>query len=173
MKTKTLTLSSLLVVAVLLSACSGPIASLTDQAQQVVDQAQQVVDQAQSQVAVELGNQLETNTAKAAPAIQSDSGLLAAYENALTSVYDNVNPSVVFISVLKDASSMLEGTFPGLPEGLPTSPASPISTPGRRMTVTRIRTTRTIKIRMGRLPTRAPLPAGWVPALYGTRKATL
>jgi len=130
MKTKTLTLSSLLVVAVLLSACSGPIASLTDQAQQVVDQAQQVVDQAQSQVAVELGNQLETNTAKAAPAIQSDSGLLAAYENALTSVYDNVNPSVVFISVLKDASSMLEGTFPGLPEGLPNIPGFPDLNPG-------------------------------------------
>jgi len=130
MKTKTLTLSSLLVVAVLLSACSGPIASLTDQAQQVVDQAQQVVDQAQSQVAVELGNQLETNSAKAAPAVQSDSGLLAAYENALTSVYENVNPSVVFISVLKDASSMLEGTFPGLPEDLPNIPGFPDLNPG-------------------------------------------
>lgn len=130
MKTKTLTLSSLLVVAVLLSACSGPIASLTDQAQQVVDQAQQVVDQAQSQVAAELGDQLETNSAQAAPAVQSDTGLLAAYENALTSVYENVNPSVVFISVLKDASSMLEGTFPGLPEDLPNIPGFPDLNPG-------------------------------------------
>jgi 2-alkenal reductase len=103
MKIKTLSIVSLLVVTVLLSACSGTNTALIDQAQKLVDQ-------------------MEPNAVQAAPAVQADSGLLAAYENALTSVYENVNPSVVFISVLKDASGMQQFTIPGLPEDLPNLP---------------------------------------------------
>ncbi|MGW8251778.1 MAG: S1C family serine protease, partial [Anaerolineales bacterium] len=66
--------------------------------------------------------------APSAPLIDAEtSGLLAAYQNTLTSLYDTVSPSVVNIRVLvqSNAASLNGGQMPELPFDLPGLPSSP------------------------------------------------
>jgi serine protease Do len=101
MKKSVLSLTSLAVVAaVLISACSLATSIFPKQTSSLLNP----VGSASAQ-------------ATAVPGIVADSGLLAAYEQTLTGIYDKVNPSVVNIRVLQklDASSLQQGTIPGLP----------------------------------------------------------
>jgi serine protease Do len=126
MKIKTISIVSLLVVTLLLSACGGSITALANQAQQLADQAQQVANQAEGQVTTQVAKQLETSSALAAPAAQGGSELLTAYENALNGVYEAVNPSVVFVSVLKDATTAFSGgQMPNIPNFPDLNPGTP------------------------------------------------
>ena len=96
MKKSVLSLTSLVVVAaVLISACSLATSILPRQVNPVGSASAQ---------------------ATAVPAA-ADSGLLAAYQQTLTGIYDKVNPSVVNIRVLQklDAASLQQGIIPGLP----------------------------------------------------------
>ena len=96
MKKSVLSLTSLAVVAaVLISACSLATSILPRQVNPVGSASAQ---------------------ATAVPAA-ADSGLLAAYQQTLTGIYDKVNPSVVNIRVLQklDAASLQQGIIPGLP----------------------------------------------------------
>ena len=107
MKKSVVSLVSLTVLAALLvSACSVATSVLPKQASNLLD----TVKSASAQ-------------ATAVPSSLPDSGLLAAYEQTLTGIYDKVNPSVVNIHVLQklDASS-LQGTIPGLPFNFPGLP---------------------------------------------------
>ena len=128
MKTKTLTIASMLLLsALVLGACSGPMNALAEQAEGFVNQAETVAVQ-------KIAKQAEAVSAQAAdqqssPAIQDESGLLAAYENTLTGVYEHVNPSVVFIGVVKDISAALGDQIPSLPD-LPNLPEDLPNLPG-------------------------------------------
>jgi len=128
---KKVTFSSvILIAAILLASCSSPLALLQSataektapkaevaQPVQPVTYTQPIVVQA---------------TPPAAPSAET-AGLLAAYEGALTAVYEAVNPSVVNIRVVQKASGLgfnlpqgqespgIPG-FPELPFGLPNLP---------------------------------------------------
>jgi S1-C subfamily serine protease len=102
MPPKTITIASLFIVAALaLSACSGAINAAASQDTAVVEQPGQPA------------------AGQSAPVLQANSGLLAAYEDALNAVYETVNPSVVSIQVVKSAEAAMTQVLPGLPEGLP------------------------------------------------------
>lgn len=129
---KKLTLTTILVLAFVLTACSGSTAMLGQQATNLLSSAADVAAQAMEEQ-VDLPAETEAPAQPTpAPALSpSDtSGLLAAYEGALENVYTQVNPSVVNIQVLQKASEMgmeipggpdLPFNFPGMP-GFPGSP---------------------------------------------------
>ncbi|HSO26992.1 MAG TPA: hypothetical protein VLS48_02905, partial [Anaerolineales bacterium] len=92
---KTITRASVLMLAVLLiSACSSPAALLTGLAANVFTDAAPAGAQPKAAA-------LQTTPESQAPASDSvapvEPGLLAAYENALERVYNEVSPSVVNI----------------------------------------------------------------------------
>lgn len=86
MKRKTLLVSFLLVFSLLLVSCSG-VELLSEWLAQ------------EAQTTPQTAEQITTATAEPAPAqpVVIDSGLLANYQQALTEIYDGVNPSVVSI----------------------------------------------------------------------------
>ena len=108
MKKSVVSLASLTVLAALIvSACSVATSVLPKQASSLLD----TVKSASAQ-------------ATAVPSSLPGTGLLAAYEQTLTGIYDKVNPSVVNIHVVQklDASSLQQGTIPGLPFNFPGLP---------------------------------------------------
>ncbi len=108
----------LIITALFASACSSNLAALP--AELVEEAGSEVVE-------VSLNDQEQVEDRTAAPAAQSpvEPGLLAAYENTLTSIYEQVNPSVVNIRVIGKEMSFLSDPgldpshpdIPGLPEG--------------------------------------------------------
>lgn len=123
MKRSTVTFTAMAVIAlVLLSACSVATQVLPDQASNLaslIDSAESTVMQSTPETPVSLP-----------PAVNNgEAGLLAAYEQALTGIYESVNPSVVNIRVVQelDASDLQGFTLPNLPDlpGLPDLPFLP------------------------------------------------
>ena len=107
MKKSVVTLTSLAVLAgLIVSACSVASNVLPKQASNLLN-----VDTASAQ-------------ATPAPVAIPDNGMLAAYQQTLTGIYDKVNPSVVNIRVVQklDASDLQGGVIPGLPFQLPELP---------------------------------------------------
>jgi S1-C subfamily serine protease len=120
MKTKVLSLASLVLIsAMLLSGCSG-LAALSQGTGQVnVAQAAQ-----QSSAVSTPANSTNSNSASTInnnSALQTstipNSDLLNAYQSTLESIYSTINPQVVNISVLIPATSSDFQNFPGLPNG--------------------------------------------------------
>ena len=132
MKKQSLTLTSVVVlVAMLLSACSGTIPAVSEKAAAVLDAQLQKILPAEAQAGSQPAAQKQ---AEATPAIPIEPGLLAAYESALGNVYTQVNPSVVNIRILTQQSAALPGSqqFPNFPffnmpgfPGMPKAPQSP------------------------------------------------
>ena len=112
MKKSTKTLTALAIItAVLLSACSAATQVLPNQAANLASLVDSV-DAAVVQAAPETPAVLPQTAGTA------DLGLLAAYEQALTSIYEGVNPSVVNIRVVQelDTSSLQGLNLPNLPD---------------------------------------------------------
>jgi serine protease Do len=127
---KKITLTTILVFAFILSAC-GPAASLTNQASGLVSSPSNATQQ-QAAPVVQVAQVAQATQPPVIPSSEA-SGLLAAYEGALESVYTQVNPSVVNIRVVMQAStsgnssSEIPGfpfNFPGMPQ-LPQLPQQP------------------------------------------------
>lgn len=141
MRTKSLALIGLLLVSVLIvSACSGPLGAVRDLASQL-GQANGSQESAGAVTASEPESEAVTRTAvasqAAAPAapVPEAGDVLDALQSTLGAIYERVNPSVVNIQVVQDASAAImqglpEG-LPGLPEipGLPTNPDLPQGSP--------------------------------------------
>lgn len=115
MKTKISILPIILILSVLLSACSGVSLQLPGVSAQVLAAGLNSNTSSQAQ------QQVPTVTAP------SDSGLLAAYQNTLVSIYEWVNPSVVNIRVLLPVSAVDLQQIPGNPFNAPSSPGNPDS----------------------------------------------
>ena len=99
----------LVVIAMVASACSSTLAALP---------ATTANDVQGNLVEV---SQVEARPAEASPAGSPvEPGLLAAYEDTLTSIYEQVNPSVVNIRVVGAESAVVS-----LPEGMPSIPGLP------------------------------------------------
>ncbi|MBN1146797.1 MAG: trypsin-like peptidase domain-containing protein [Anaerolineales bacterium] len=119
--TRKLTLTTILLFAMLLSACSTPAAALSQQAAGLLQSAANALEQ---EAEVAPAAEAQAQATPALPASEA-SGLLAAYEGALENVYIQVNPSVVNIRVLQQTAGMGGGTFPGLPFNFPGMPEAP------------------------------------------------
>src|SRR3990172_12298950 len=132
MKKQILTLTSVVVlVAMLLSACSGTIPAVSEKAAAVLDAQLQKFLPAEAEAGSQPAAQKPAETT---PAIPNQPGLLAAYENALSGIYTQVNPSVVNIRILTQQSVTLPGSeqFPNFPffnmpsfPGMPEAPQTP------------------------------------------------
>ncbi len=125
---KKLSIASLiLVMAILLPACSTPLDVVQNQASQALQQASEwIAPESKLVPVVEVKPMAQVPTATpGAPVVTlpaESAGLLAAYEGAMTGIYDAVNPSVVSIRVLTQAV----GSGFNLPqEGLPSIPGFP------------------------------------------------
>ena len=122
MKQKSFALVALiLVAAMLLSACSGPLGTVRQLVSRVETAAggPEVVSTAQP---VEAAVQISSTTAQAQPApIEGD--VLEALQSRLETIYATVNPSVVNIQVVGSGGSAFQG-LPQMP-GLPTDPNQP------------------------------------------------
>jgi len=125
---KKLSIASLiLLVAILLPACSAPLDIVQNQAAQALQQASEWIAP-ESKLAPVVAMKPLAQAPSATPGapvvnLPADSaGLLAAYESAMTGIYDAVNPSVVSIRVLTRVS----GSGFSLPqEGMPSIPGFP------------------------------------------------
>lgn len=123
-------LSSVTILALFLSACSLAIPALPMQTvnslnEKLNTEIQQQLKQPAQQPATE--NQA-TNTNKAiTQSPTADLGAVAAYEDALSSIYEKVNPSVVNIRVVQNNPTILDnsGETPNLPFGFPSIPGMP------------------------------------------------
>lgn len=122
--------SLLVLVSVLLSACSAAPAISEKAADALQEQVDRLVQERLGEIlpqaqAAESDNQPASEDAPVAPVTPGDAGLLAAYQQTLTEIYDFVNPSVVNIRVVTGASNIMGGE--GLPEipGLPNIPGLP------------------------------------------------
>lgn len=122
--------SLLVLVSVLLSACSAAPAISEKAADALQEQVDRLVQERLGEIlpqaqAAESDNQPASEDAPVAPVAPGDAGLLAAYQQTLTEIYDFVNPSVVNIRVVTGASNIMGGE--GLPEipGLPNIPGLP------------------------------------------------
>jgi serine protease Do len=121
-----ITISSMIVIAaILLASCSSPAALLQNGASNTSNTAPKT-EAAQPAQPIAYAKPVVQATAPIIPA--SDiSGLLAAYEGQLTSIYEAVNPSVVNIRVVQKAgatdlnSQQSPFPFPSVP-GLPNIP---------------------------------------------------
>ena len=122
--------SLLVLVSVLLSACSAAPAISEQAANALEEQVDRLLQERLGEIlpqaqAAESGAQPANEDAPVNPVAPADTGLLAAYEQTLTEIYEFVNPSVVNIRVVTSASNVLGGE--GLPEipGLPNIPGLP------------------------------------------------
>jgi 2-alkenal reductase len=112
---KFVSLSALLLLAALLFSACAPLAipaALTNGLDQIT--AQQPVEKNNSQSAAvpaapSAAGQAAEPAAPAASTALAGSGPLSAYEDALTAVYDKVNPSVVSIGVVTGTGSNISG----------------------------------------------------------------
>jgi serine protease Do len=123
-------LSSVTILALFLSACSLAIPALPMQAvnslnEKLNTEIQQQLNQPAQQVATE--NQAANTNNAITQSTTADLGAVAAYEDALSSIYEKVNPSVVNIRVVQNAPTPLDnsGELPNLPFGIPSIPQNP------------------------------------------------
>jgi serine protease Do len=123
-------LSSVTILALFLSACSLAIPALPMQAvnslnEKLNTEIQQQLNQPAQQVAIE--NQAANTNNAITQSTTADLGAVAAYEDALSSIYEKVNPSVVNIRVVQNAPTPLDnsGELPNLPFGIPSIPQNP------------------------------------------------
>jgi serine protease Do len=129
---KFVVLNTLVVMAMLLAACSAPTSLLTSQAVNALDT---ITNNLQQQANTAVENSAQTGQAAQEKALQSTpapvvasgeaTSLLAAYEGVLQNVYTQVNPSVVNIRVLVSAPSTGNLNIPGLPFQFPGQPNQP------------------------------------------------
>jgi len=121
MKKNSITFISMIVlVAMLLTACGVSV--------QVPEQISSLLDNPGSAVGQAVGPTATAAPAHAAPMLETEaSDLLAAYQGTLTSLYEQVSPSVVNIRVLVKGGglSLGGGQLPELPFELPGMPESP------------------------------------------------
>jgi serine protease Do len=126
-------INTVVVLSILLAACSAPTASLSNQAANALESAANSLKGNSSAAPEEAAEAAQSQSPQTTPAPVVQSGealsLLAAYEGALQNVYAQVNPSVVNIRVLVDQtglSSLPEGfQMPELPFNFPGNPSSP------------------------------------------------
>ena len=128
---KKITIPSLvLVIALLLGACGSPAALQSTAAGLVQSASESLTAQSPVPAAQKPAAQPALQATAAAPVIPGEAAsLLAAYEGALTSIYDQVNPSVVNIRVLVDASAAMSG-IPGFGQDPNGQPSLPFNLPG-------------------------------------------
>jgi serine protease Do len=131
-------INTVVVLSILLAACSAPTASLSNQAANALESAANSLKQSSGAAPEEAAEAAQSQSPQTTPAPVVQSGealsLLAAYEGALQNVYTQVNPSVVNIRVLVDqssASGLPEGfQMPELPFNFPGMPGNPSSPEG-------------------------------------------
>ena len=101
----------LIVIAMFASACSSALGTLP--ASSATDVSSKLVE-----VSVNDQKQDENQPAASAPQLPVEPGLLAAYENTLTGIYEQVSPSVVNIRVIGGELPFLSdpGQLPPLPD---------------------------------------------------------
>jgi len=106
-----------------ISACSAPLAALSQQVSSIISRQSSVAktnDEVMQEIAED--NQDAVNSLNLTEPI--DSGLITAYQSTLEEIYEQVNPQVVNISVLIKQSDLTSG-LPDLPFDLPSSPGLP------------------------------------------------
>lgn len=130
-KLRIIPISAVILIALLLSACSGTIPAISEKA------AASLNEQVQKLLPAEPATQSQPEaqkSAETAPAAPIEPGLLAAYESTLSDIYTRVNPSVVNIRVLVPQNAVLSGSdqFPNFPffnmpgfPGMPEAPQNP------------------------------------------------
>ncbi len=105
MKKQYLGVTTILIVSMLvLSACSGVAAALSNTANQIVAQAGSPTP-TQAAPSSSGSSSASTTTTTTAPVISGTSQLLSAYESTLESIYSAVSPKVVNIMVLTPSNS--------------------------------------------------------------------
>ena len=122
--------STILLLAILLPACSAPIGTFQKQAAEILRDASERLDPATSETdlkPVAAYEQLAPvpSATPGAPVVSlpaESASVVAAYEGAMTRIYETVNPSVVNIRVLTQASGM---SFTLPEQGLPNIPGFP------------------------------------------------
>ncbi len=128
-------ISSVLIVTILLAACSAPSAELSSRPAAVLRSVANALEQQADQPQANAPQSGKLQGPQTTPAPVAPSGealsLLAAYEGVLQNVYSEVNPSVVNIRVVvKQTAALGQGDLPGLPDipGLPFElPSNPFS----------------------------------------------
>lgn len=122
---KIITINSLVVLALLLTACSAPAAILSERASEALGAVANNLNVANEEASG--AEQPQVQQATPAPALPAGeaASLLAAYEGVLQNVYNQVNPSVVNIRVLVDQSNISGFQMPGLPFEFPGMPELP------------------------------------------------
>lgn len=115
MKKHLVSLTSVLIISVmLLSACSGVGVALSNAASQF-NSTQPTATSPSTSGSVASTSATAANTTSNTPPAQitANSGLLAAYESTLESIYTTVNPQVVNITVMSTSSGNNLPSFPG------------------------------------------------------------
>jgi serine protease Do len=118
MKTRILFTTLFLVVASLLvSACAPAFSVAAPLVEELQTLAEETANAGQDAGTVKVVEVQTNNEERSAPQIDIDNGGLSAYQDALMALYEKVNPSIVSIRVLVDASSLTEQISPfELPE---------------------------------------------------------
>jgi S1-C subfamily serine protease len=133
-KKTAIVLSSITILAVFLSACSVGIPALSAQSvnslgEKLNTEIQKQLNQPAQQSSQPAQQSSQTNQGNTAIAQNNTSnlGAVAAYEDALSSIYEKVNPSVVNIRVVQNNPTTLDnsGELPNLPFGIPSIPQNP------------------------------------------------
>jgi len=122
MKTRILITTLLLVVtSLLVSACAPAYsiaAPLVEELQNLAEETASAANTDQDPGTVKVVEVQTSSDQGSVPQVSIDNGGLGAYQDALMALYEKVNPSVVSIQVLVDASTMTQQVNPfELPEG--------------------------------------------------------
>jgi hypothetical protein len=121
MKKQLISITSVLLVSVfVLSACSGMsdvlsnLSSQLDSAQAATEALTQLAQPSSDSTTSSGISKSQTNSTGDSPVVTSGSELLAAYEDALSNVYETVSPQVVNIMVTSEANLSDLQNIPGL-----------------------------------------------------------
>ncbi len=107
MKTRILITTLILVItSLLVSACAPAFSVAAPLVEELQNLAEETANAAQDGGTVKVVEVQTNNTESTAPQVDIDNGGLAAYQEALMDLYDKVNPSVVSIQVLVNASAL-------------------------------------------------------------------
>lgn len=120
-------MSVLLVAVILLTACSIPTTNIQKQAEEALQSVADTFDQGDTGNATVEAKPMAQATSLPSLSSSEVTSLLAAYEESLTKVYEDVNPSVVNIRVLADIPTVVMEipSIPGNPFNFPGMPESP------------------------------------------------
>ncbi len=107
MKTRILITTLILVItSLLVSACAPAFSVAAPLVEELQNLAEETANAAQDGGTVKVVEVQTNNTESSAPQVSIDNGGLATYQEALMDLYEKVNPSVVSIQVLVDASAL-------------------------------------------------------------------